>query len=115
MFKKIILGLFITITLQADHIKVFFSSEFKDELSAVQPYKKWHKSSTNNIYSLEELYNDGWKINNVLKTNASAREWQVIFFMEITDKKYEKVKFKYKIKKDKKIKINKNVSTSEGL
>jgi len=112
MFKIITIGLLVTVALQANHIKVFFANDFKDETSKLQPFQKWYKGTDEQKYSLNELYKDGWKIGNVTKTNASAREWQMTFFMEISNKDYKKVKSKYETKK---VKENKTVSAEEGL
>ena len=76
--------------------KVFFANDFKDEKSELQPFQKWYSGSSDNKYTLEELYKDGWKISNIIKVNASASNWQMNFFMEISEEKYEKIKYKYK-------------------
>lgn len=115
MFKIITLSLLATVALQAEQIKVFFANDFKDETSKLQPFQKWYTGTDEEKYSLNELYKDGWKIGNVIKTNASARDWQMTFFMEISDKDYKKVKSKYDVKKSEKVKKNKAVSAEEGL
>lgn len=112
MFKIISICILTVVALQAQHIKVFFGNDFKDETSKVQPFELWYSGSSEQKYTLEELYKDGWELVNVVKTNASAREWQMSFFMEITDKDYDKVKVKYITKKVEKAE---NVSAEEGL
>jgi len=92
--------------------KVFFANGFKDEKSKLQPFQKWYLGSSDNQTSLQELYQDGWKISNVIKVNASASNWQMNFFMEIPEKKYNLVKAKYQYEI---IEKNKNVSAKEGL
>lgn len=104
-----------TVALQEEHIKVFFADDFKDEMSKLQPFQKWYQGTDEQKYSLSELYKDGWKINNVIKTNASAREWQMTFFMEISNNNYKKAKSKCETKKSKEVKTNKAVSAEEGL
>ena len=115
MLRITIASLLVVTVLQAEHIKVFFADGFKDEQSIMQPFQQWYSGSSDNKYTLEELYKDGWTLSNVTKVNASAVTWQMSFFMEISDKKYAKVKSKYEIKKKKKIKQNKAVSAEDGL
>jgi len=115
MLKISIASLLVATALQADHIKVFFADGFKDEQSKMQPFQQWYTGSSDNKYSLEELYKDGWTLSNVVKVNASAATWQMSFFMEISDKRYAKIKSKYEVKKKKKIKQNKAVSAEDAL
>lgn len=112
--KKLFLILLLSIGLQADVIKVFFSSDFKDEKSELQPFQDWYTDTKNNKFSLQELYKDGWKLNKVIKTNASATKWQMLFFMEITDRKYSHIKAKFANKKQKDVTVN-IVPTEEGI
>lgn len=83
LIKSIVLSLVFGSILNAKEIKVFFADNFKDENSYLQPFNNWYAGSSDAKYSLKELYKDGWSISNVVKTNASAREWQMTFFMEI--------------------------------
>jgi hypothetical protein len=94
------------------HIKVFFGNNFQDEKSYVQSFNNWYKGMNDNKFTLEELYNDGWKLVNTVKTNGSAVEWQISFFMEISDTDFNLVKSKYETKE---IKLNAVVPTKEGL
>lgn len=94
------------------HIRVFFGNNFQDEKSYLQPFNNWYKGINENKFTLAELYNDGWKLVNTVKTNGSAVEWQISFFMEISENDYNLVKSKYEIKE---IKQNANVPTKEGL
>ena len=94
------------------YIKVFFGDNFIDEKSYIQPFNNWFKGYKDGKFTLEELYNDGWKLINVIKTNANASEWQISFFMEINEDDYNLVKSKYE---NKEIKINANVPLKEGL
>ena len=94
------------------HIKVFFGNSFQDEKSYVQSFNNWFKGVNENKFTLEELYNDGWKLVNTVKTNGSAVEWQISFFMEISEDNYNLVKSKYETKE---IKPNATVPTKEGL
>lgn len=93
-------------------IKVFFGNNFQDEKSYVQSFNNWYKGTNENKFTLEELYNDGWKLVNTVKTNGSAVEWQISFFMEISENDYNLVKSKYETKE---IKSNSTVPTKEGL
>ena len=124
--KKLIYGIIILISIigfygcttekssQKNHIKVFFANEFRSENSQMQSFEKWYSGSSKQKYSLKELYSDGWEIEAVSKINASAREWQMVFFMKITDDKYQKVKSKY-IKEEISVKVNKPVSAENAL
>lgn len=93
-------------------VKVFFSSSFKDENSNLQPFEDWYIGSKDRIFTLQSLYKDGWTLKDVVKINASAQEWQMTFFMEIPELKYNSLKEKYE-KKD--LKKNENVNPKEGL
>jgi hypothetical protein len=112
MFKKLFFLSLLLVLLDAKQIKVFFSDDFKDENSILQPFNKWYYGSDELKFSLKELYKDRWKLSKVIKTNASAKTWQMLFFMEISDKNFNKVKSKYNEKKIKKVKT---VNLKEGL
>lgn len=93
--------------------KVFFANGFQDEQSKLQPFEDWYVGIHDHVYTLEELYKDGWKITNIIKVNASASNWQMNFFMEISEEKYEQIKSKYSTLK--KTNQNKTVSAEDGL
>ena len=94
------------------HIKVFFGNNFQDEKSYLQPFNNWYKGVNDNKFTLEELYNDGWELVNTVKTNGSAVDWQISFFMEISEDNYNLVKSKYETKE---VKKNDIVPMKEGL
>ena len=112
MLKVLLVSLLVVGNLNAEKIKVFFGNGFKNEKSELQPFDKWYSGSDENKYTLSEMYEDGWKIEQVVKTNAGAKNWQMSFFMTISDKNYRKVKSKYE---EKQVKKAKNVSVEEGL
>ena len=97
---------------EREHIKVFFSANFKDENSILQPFENWYLSTNAQQHTLKELYQDGWRIETITKINASAQKWQMLFFMKINDTNYNVVKSKYE---EEVVKKNKPVPLDKGL
>lgn len=81
--KKIMLSLILLISIsQAKEIKIMFADSMSSETSTIQPYTNWYIGSDEGKTTLTTMYNEGWRLIEVVKLNAVASSRQFWLYLE---------------------------------
>lgn len=60
----------------SSEVKVMFADSLSSEISVIQPFNDWYLGSNSEKTTMQEMYQQGWKLIEMIKLNAVASDKQ---------------------------------------